>query len=60
MKSIFVLHGAAALTIALCFAIGLPWARRALMAVCVLGLWFLPIGTVFNLAALILLFNLRR
>jgi hypothetical protein len=60
MKSLFVMHGAAALVIVVCYMKDLPWARPALMAVCVLGLWFLPIGTVFNLIALILLFLTRR
>jgi hypothetical protein len=59
MKSLFVIHGLAALAIVVCYMIDLPWAHRALMAVCILGLWFLPIGTVFNLAALTLLFLTR-
>jgi len=59
MKSIFVLYGLAGLVIVTCFALKRSWARRVLMAVCILGLWFLPIGTVFNLAALILLFLTR-
>src|SRR5690349_1360336 len=60
MKSIFVIHGVTALAVVVCYAINLPWAHRALMAICILGLWFLPIGTVFNLIALILLFLTRR
>jgi hypothetical protein len=60
MKSLFVIHGLTALTIVICYIKDLPWARRALMTICVLGLWFLPIGTVFNLIALILLFLTRR
>jgi hypothetical protein len=60
MKSIFVAYGLAALGTAVCFVLGLSWARTAMMTVCILGLWFLPIGTVFNLIALILLFMTRR
>src|SRR5687768_10361377 len=60
MKSLFVIHALAASVIVICFIKDLPWARPALMAVCILGLWFLPIGTVLNLAALILLFLTRR
>lgn len=55
MKSIFVMYGLAALGIAICFAFGLQWARTALIVVCILGLWFLPFGTITNLIVLFLL-----
>lgn len=55
MKSIFVIYGLTALGIVICFALGLPWARAALVIVCILGLWFLPFGTLTNIVALILL-----
>ena len=60
MKSIFVGYGLAALVVLACFVFGLSWARMALIIVCVLGLWFLPIGTITNLIALTLLFIGRR
>lgn len=60
MKSIFVIYGLAALGIVICFALGLPWARIALIVACILGLWFLPIGTVTNIIALILLLAGRK
>ena len=60
MKLIFVGYGLAALVVLACFVFGLSWARTALMIVCVLGLWFLPIGTVTNLIALILLLIGRK
>ena len=60
MKSIFVVYGLAALAIASCFIIGLPWARMALIVVCILGLWFLPVGTATNILALIFLITTRR
>jgi hypothetical protein len=47
MKSIFVVYG-------------LAWARGAMIIVCILGLWFLPIGTVTNLISLILLLIRER
>lgn len=56
MKLIFVGYGLAALTTIVCFALSLAWARTALIMVCILGLWFLPIGTITNLIALVLLF----
>ena len=60
MKSIFVVYGLVALTVALCFILGLAWARIAMIIICILGLWFLPIGTVTNLIALILLLTERK
>jgi hypothetical protein len=60
MKSIFVVYGLLALTSAACFAIGTPWASTVLLIVCILGLWYLPIGSVANLIALVLLFIGRR
>jgi len=55
MKSIFVVYGLAALTVVVFFILGLAWARGAMIIICILGLWFLPIGTVTNLISLILL-----
>lgn len=60
MKSIFVIYGLIALATAVCYILGYSWARGAVIVICILGLWFLPIGTVFNLIALILLFTNRR
>jgi hypothetical protein len=60
MKSVFVGYGLIALAAALCFAVGLSWAKMFLLIVCILGLWYLPIGTVANLIALILLLIRRR
>jgi hypothetical protein len=60
MKSIFVGYGLAALVVLAGFVFGLSWARMALIIVCILGLWFLPIGTITNLIALTLLFIGRR
>ena len=60
MKLIFVGYGLAALVVLAGFAFGLSWARTALIIVCILGLWFLPIGTITNLIALILLLIGRK
>ena len=59
IKSIFVVYGLLALSIAVSFALRLSWARGALISVCLLGLWYLPFGTVANVIALILLFIIR-
>jgi len=60
MKSIFVAYGLVALVVAACFALGLSWSRSTMIIVCILGLWFLPIGTMTNIVALILLLIGRR
>lgn len=60
MKTIFVGYGLAALVVLACFVFGLSWARTALIIISILGLWFLPIGTITNLIALTLLFIGRR
>src|SRR5687767_15541284 len=46
MKLIFVGYGLSVLIVVVCFALGVTWARLALIVVCILGLWFLPIGTI--------------
>jgi len=60
MKSIFVIYGLTVLTILVCFILGVSWARMALIVVSILGLWFLPIGTITNLIALGLLLIGRK
>jgi hypothetical protein len=60
MKWVFVTYGLMALIVLVCFAFGLSWARGILIVICVLGLWYLPIGTVMHLIALILLLTGRR
>ena len=59
MKSIFVAYGLLALIILTCDLHGYSWARTALITICILGFWYLPIGTVTNLLVLILLFVQR-
>ena len=59
MKLIFVIQGITTLTIVVCYLMNKPWARRALLAAMLLGLWYLPIGTLINLMALILLLLTR-
>lgn len=60
MKSVFVLYGVLALTMLVCYLLGYPWAPSALMAVCFLGLWYLPFGTISNLVVLLLFMMKRR
>jgi hypothetical protein len=60
MKSIFVGYGLVALIVLACFVFGFSWARTALVSICIMGLWFLPIGTITNLIALTLLLMRTR
>ena len=60
MKSIFVLYGLLALMALTCYLLGFSWSRGMLIAVCILGLWYLPIGTFTNLIVLLLLFLSRN
>ena len=59
MKTIFVIYGIAALVAVAGFALNQPWGCNALIAVALLGLWYLPIGTAANVVVLILLFLKR-
>ncbi|MBI5966169.1 MAG: hypothetical protein HY863_22030 [Chloroflexi bacterium] len=60
MKIVFVVYGIAALIAVAGFAINQSWGRNILFVVAILGLWYLPIGTATNIAAVILLFLNRR
>ena len=60
MKFIFVGYGLVALILTVCYARNLAWARTALMVVCLLGLWYLPFGTLAHVIGLILLATERK
>ena len=55
MKSIFVVYGVITIVIAICFALKLPWAWWGMIIAAVLGLWYLPVGTIVNIIVLVLL-----
>jgi len=60
MKSIFVVNGLGILTLTAGYMLHRPWANNALLVAALLGLWYLPIGTLTNLISLILLLLTRR
>ena len=60
MKSIFAVYGGAWIVVAMCFAMGLPWARTAMFAAAIGSLWFLPFGTISSGIQVILLSILAR
>jgi len=55
MKSIHVLLGAVWLGVMVCFALGAPWARTGMLLCAVLGLWYLPFGTLLSIIQIVLL-----
>lgn len=54
MKWIFVGLGAVYLLMAAAFLLGVPWAKAGLIVVAVLGLWYLPFGTLLNILVILL------
>ena len=59
MKGIFVGYGMLALIVTAVYAFQLSWGWGALMLTAVMGLWYLPIGTIANLIVIVLLFFQR-
>lgn len=55
MKSIHLVLGVAWLGLMVCFVLGLPWARTAMLVCAVLGLWYLPFGTLLSVIQIVLL-----
>jgi hypothetical protein len=60
MKLIFIAQGLATFIVIICYILNKSWARSGLLIVMLLGLWYLPIGTLLNLTALILQLLTRR
>jgi hypothetical protein len=55
MKSIHLILGIAWLVVLVCFAFRLPWAWSGMIVCAVLGLWYLPFGTVLSTLQIVLL-----
>ncbi|MCB0119860.1 MAG: hypothetical protein H6634_07365 [Anaerolineales bacterium] len=55
MKIIFVAYGLSALAALSGFMTSQPWGRGALFLAAVLGLWYLPVGSITNIIVLVLL-----
>jgi hypothetical protein len=60
LKLIFIMQGLGTLTVVVNFILNKPWAWTGLLIAMLLGLWYLPFGTLINLLALILLLLTRR
>ena len=55
MKWIFVVYGAGYLLTMLAFMLKVPWAWWGVLVAAVLGLWYLPFGTLINLVVIVLI-----
>ncbi len=55
MKWIFVVYGAGYLLAMLAFMLKVPWAWWGVLVAAVLGLWYLPFGTLINLVVIVLI-----
>ena len=55
MKLIFILQGLITLTVIVLFLLNTPHAWTGLLLTMLLGMWYLPFGTLINLIALMLL-----
>jgi len=54
MKWIFVVLGIVYLVMAAAYLLGVPWAPSGLIVGAVLGLWYLPFGTLINILVILL------
>ena len=55
MKSIHLALGLVWLVVMICFALRLPWAWSGMLVCAVLGLWYLPFGTLLSVIQIVLL-----
>ena len=55
MKSIHVILGTTWLIVIVCFALGQSWAWTGMLVCAILGLWYLPFGTLLSVIQIILL-----
>lgn len=60
IKWTFVIYGLIALFMVAFFTMRLRWAWWGMVGVCVLGLWYLPFGTLANIINLALLLLLSK
>lgn len=62
MKSIHLVLGVVWVVAIFCYIVGVPWAWSAMLVCAVLGLWYLPFGTLLSAVqiAVLLLPALRR
>ena len=59
MKSIFVIFGVTGMFLAVCFALNVPWAWKAMLIFNICSAWNLYFGTASSVVQIILLLILR-
>ena len=57
MKAIFLALGLVWLLVIGCFAMQVSWAWKGMLVCAVLGLWYLPFGTLFSIVQIALLLS---
>jgi len=55
MKSVHLILGIGWLVVLVCFGFRLPWAWSGMIVCAVLGLWYLPFGTLLSMLQILLL-----
>jgi len=55
MKCVHLGLGAAWLAVIFCYAMRAPWAWTGMLVCAVLGLWYLPVGTLLSVLQIVLL-----
>lgn len=59
MKLTFVTYGISIIVMGILFVMKIRWARMGLLTMALLGLWYLPFGTLINLMVIFLLATKR-
>ena len=59
MKLAFVVYGISTIAMGILFVMKIRWARTGLLTMALLGLWYLPFGTIINLMVIFLLSTKR-
>jgi len=60
VKMTFVFYGVVLVLLAGAFAMREAWATRLLLVVAVMGLWYIPFGTLLNVIVILLLLHSSR
>lgn len=59
MKLAFVTYGISTIVMGILFVMKIRWARMGMLTMALLGLWYLPIGTLINFMVIFLLATKR-
>lgn len=59
VKIVFVIYGFLYLASMVALLAGVSWASTAVIVLAILGLWYLPFGTVFNAVVIFLIWRMN-